>query len=206
MVARRNTCICGQNRWTRSGFIIGSRVAAVGTLACLGTPPGLGRKAIAERYATLWFIGVEKPRARSLFDPREFPEQFSHIRQRLPKKRFFIEQAADGTMRLGYFVIDLRSDVRRLARQSTVLMRRFIDRGWFNDYLVSSRFEFVVLTYNQDKAMDIARALRSGFRKQLARCLQALGLAVRGDVLVPTQVLVVPGLDPLIPQGDKHHA
>ena len=35
-----------------------------------------GRKAVALRYATLWFICVEKPKTRRLVDPREFSQIF----------------------------------------------------------------------------------------------------------------------------------
>jgi hypothetical protein len=157
----------------------------------------LGRKAIVDRYAALWFICAEHSGQRTLFDPRQFPEQFSHIRKRLPRKRFYIEQSSDGTMQLGYFVVDFRTDIRRLVRQCCQVMRSFIEHGWFNDYLVSGRFGFTVLTFNEGKAKEIERLLRIAFRKQLSRPLQTLGVRNR---LLPIQVLVVPGMDSLIPQ------
>ena len=157
-----------------------------------------GRKAIAARYAMLWFICVDKPQARNLFDPRMFPEQFSHIRERLPKKQFFIEQSSDGTMQLGYFLIDFRTDIRRLVRQSCQIMQRFLERGWFNDYLVANRFAFAVLTYDEGKAQEIERTLRSALRHRLSRPLQALGVSA----LPPLPVLVVPGMHSLIPEDN----
>ena len=157
-----------------------------------------GRKAIAARYATLWFICVDKPRARNLFDPRMFPEQFSHIRERLPKKQFFIEQSPAGTMQLGYFLIDFRTDIRRLARQSCQVMQRFLERGWFNDYLVANRFAFAVLTYDEGKAKEIERTLRTALRRRLSRPLQALGVTT----LPSLGVIVVPGMRSLIPEDN----
>jgi hypothetical protein len=127
-----------------------------------------------------------------------FPEQFSHICERLPKKQFFIEQSSDGTMQLGYFLIDFRTDIRRLVRQSCQVMQRFLERGWFNDYLVANRFAFAVLTYDEGKAQEIERTLRSALRHRLSRPLQALGVLS----LPRLAVLVVPGMHSLIPEDN----
>ena len=158
-----------------------------------------GRFAVAQRYAILWFIGVDRPGARRLLDPRQFPQQFGSLHQRLPKKRFFLEESATGSMCVGYFLIDLRTDVRRLVRQSWQLLRRFVERGWFRDYFVAQRFVFRVLTYDPLKARELDSRLRSALRQQLARPLQSLGLRGRVDELIDLQVLVVPGMDHLIP-------
>ena len=102
-------------------------------------------------------------------------------------------------MFLGYFLVDLRTDVRRLVRQSWQMLRRFIERGWFTSYLVAGRFVFRVLTYDTDKARELDKLLRTTLRKQLARSLQTLGVRGRADEVIDLQVLVVPGMDLLIP-------
>lgn len=159
----------------------------------------LGRKAIAERYALNWFICAHTPNARNLFSPRDFPDEFPNISERLPKKRFYLE-SAEQTMRLGYFVTDLRTDVRRLVRQSCKVMRNFIDRNWFDDYLRNDRFAFTVLTFNDAKATEIRQKLSESFREQLARPLQSLGIDAANGSITEPQVLVVPGFDTLIPE------
>ncbi|WDQ17009.1 hypothetical protein [Rhodopirellula sp. P2] len=159
----------------------------------------LGMQAVAERYATTWFISADLAGGRSLLDPKEFPEQFPNIRERLPKKRFHTEQVGQ-TVRLGYFVTDLRTDVRRLVRQSSTVMRRFLERRWFDDFLRHDRFVFTVLTFNESKAVEIDTKLRLTFQQQLSRPLQSIGLQPAGTESIAVRVLVVPGLDTLIPE------
>ena len=157
-----------------------------------------GRHAVASRYATLWFICADQPNGRNRFDPRAFPTQFPNVRGRLPKQNFYIEQS-EVSMKLGYFITDMRTDMRRLVRNSCCLMRKFIDNGWFNDYLVTHRFAFNVLTFNAAKAEEIQRKLNQEFAEQLARPLQAIGVP-DGQHAFAAQVVTVPGLDTLIPQ------
>ena len=102
-------------------------------------------------------------------------------------------------MCVGYFLVDLRTDVRRLVRQSWQMLRRFVERGWFNSYLVTGRFVFRVLTYDAEKARELEKLLRTALVKQLARPLQTLGVRRPADELFDLQVLVVPGMDQLIP-------
>lgn len=102
-------------------------------------------------------------------------------------------------MKLGYFITDMRTDMRRIVRNSCCLMRKFIENGWFNEYLLTNRFAFNVLTFNSAKAEEIQRKLNQEFADQLTRPLQTIG--VPGDQQVFTaHVVTVPGLDSLIPQ------
>ena len=105
---------------------------------------------------------------------------------------------ADGSMQLGYFLIDFRTDIRRLVREGCRVMQRFVERGWFNDYLVAKRFAFAVLTYDEGKAEEIERTLRAALKYRLSRPLQALGVLA----LPPLHVLVVPGMHSLIPEDN----
>jgi hypothetical protein len=159
----------------------------------------LGMQAVAERYAAIWFILADSSGARSLLDPKEFPEQFPNIRERVPKKRFHIEQTEEA-IQLGYFVIDLRTDVRRLVRQSCAVMRKFIERRWFDEYLRHDRFVFTILTFNESKAAEIDTKVRRSFQQQLTRPLQSIGVQPAGAEASKVRVLVVPGLDTLIPE------
>ena len=77
-------------------------------------------------------------------------------------------------------------------------MQRFVERGWFNEYLVANRFAFAVLTYDVGKAEETERTLRMALGHRLARPLQALGVSA----LPPLHVLVVPGMHSLIPEDN----
>jgi hypothetical protein len=156
-------------------------------------------QAVAERYATIWFILADSTGPRSLLDPKDFPEQFPNIRERVPKKRFHIEQT-EHVIQLGYFVTDLRTDVRRLVRQSCTVMRKFIERRWFDEYLRHDRFVFTILTFNESKAAEIEAKVRRSFQQQLSRPLQSIGAQPTGAETMKVRVLVVPGLDTLIPE------
>lgn len=162
-----------------------------------------GRKAVVQRYATLWFISADQPKARRLIEPRQFPDLFPGNTSRLPKKRFFIEQRPDGSMVVGLFAIDVRSDVRRFVRQSWQRLSRLFAQGLFLDYLASGRFSYRVLTYDEGKGKELEALLRKTLRQTLTKQLQAVGLNSPADLLIQLQVTLVPGMDTLIPHEDQ---
>lgn len=162
-----------------------------------------GRFAVAQRYAIVWFILVDRPGKRQLFEPTRFPDQFGNLRGRLPKRRFFLEEGTDSAMRVGYFLVDLRTDVRRLVRQSWQGLGRFLERGWFNKHLLTRRFVFRVLTYDEQKAGELDKLLRTTLRRRLGKPFLAIGVRGPADEVVDLQVLLVPGMDQLIPHEGR---
>jgi len=102
-------------------------------------------------------------------------------------------------MCLGYFMVDLRSDVRRIVRSSCQKMSGFIAQGMFNGYLAHGRFTFTALTFNEEKGRDLEQSLRVEFARRLAKPLMTIGVSPNRADHLPIQVLLVPGLDTLIP-------
>ena len=174
------------------------------------TPPGakligaakeaaqpLGVQARVERYALLWFFCIDRPQQRSIFDPRKFPDQFPIHGERLPRKAFYLDEDDAGDVRLGYVLVDHRSDGRRLVRKAGQMLQRFLRRGWFDDFVKACAFELTVLTATEEKRATLLRALDRKLPGFLQPHRDSLGVTAV-DAL-PVQVKVVPGLIDLLP-------
>jgi hypothetical protein len=171
----------------------------------------LGLVAKIRRYAELWFICAEKPHARTLFDLRDFPQHFQLHGQRLPQGSFYVEQADEARMCLGYIIVDHGSDPRRICRKACQTMARFLKQGWFDEYLRAGTFVLSVLTVSERKRDDLGRTLAGSLAERLRVPLRQLGLSLETGLPFTVNVVVVPGLDLLIPGlrplplfGDRH--
>lgn len=144
--------------------------------ASKGTARRLGLVARIQRYALLWFICAEEPGKRTLFDPRDFPEQFDLRGQRLPQKDFYVEEADGGRMCLGYILVDHGNDPRRIVRKASQTMARFLKQGWFDEYFRAGAFVLSVLTVCEEKHVDLGRMLSPSLAEQLRVPLRKLGV------------------------------
>ena len=157
----------------------------------------LGVQALVQRYALLWFICIERPHERTVFNPRKFPEQFPIQQRRLPRQRFYIETDGDDRSRLGCVLVDHRSDDRRLVRKAGQLLQRFLCRHWFDDFIKAGAFELTVLTATEAKRQSLKRALSRRLPGFIQSHLTPLG--VTGPDPLPVHVTLVPGLADILP-------
>lgn len=170
----------------RAAALLGARTAMVRPL---------GPQSLIERFAVLWFITLDRPGRRTLFNPRQFPEQFDLGSHRLPRANFYIEDDDQGQSRLGYIVVDHGGHLRRIIHKSVRVLLRFLKRGWFDDYFAAGRFTLTVLTLNGAKQKSLQFGLNSQVRESLR---YALSRFTHKQPLA-LQVVVVPGLIGLIP-------
>ncbi len=155
----------------------------------------LGPQSLIERFAVLWFITLDRPGRRTLFNPRHFPEQFDLGSHRLPRANFYIEDDERGQSRLGYIVVDHGGHLRRIIRKSVRVLLRFLKRGWFDDYFATGRFTLTVLTLNGTKQKSLQFGLNGQLRESLRYALSRFS----HKQPLSLQVEVVPGLMSLIP-------
>jgi DNA-binding MarR family transcriptional regulator len=159
----------------------------------------LGLQARVERYALLWFFCMDCPQRRSPFHPRKFPDQFHFHKERLPRQTFYVEEDEAGEIRLGYVLVDHRSDSRRLVRKAGQTLQRFLRRGWFDDFVRAGAFGLTVLTTTEEKRKSLERALRRKLPGFLLPHLEQLELATANPLPVIVTVTVVPGLSDILP-------
>jgi hypothetical protein len=169
----------------------------IGAPAAAARP--LGLQARLERYALLWFFCIDRAGQRTLFHPRKFPEQFPLQGDRLPRKNFYVEDGRAGEIRLGYVIVDHRADGRRLVRKAAATLARFLERGWFDDYIRARAFALTVLTATAEKQQSLVRGLERRLPEFLRPHLVRLGLPAGGPLPVDIQVHTVPGLAALLP-------
>lgn len=179
----------------RRGYYRLSRRAAALLGARQNMVRPLGPQSLIERFAVLWFITLDRPGRRTLFNPRQFPEQFDLGPHRLPRANFYIEEDDQGHSWLGYIVVDHGGHLRRIIQKSVRVLRRFLKRGWFDDYFAAGRFKLTVLTLNAHKQ----KSLQFGLNSQLNESLRYALSRFSHQRPLTHQVVVVPGLVDLIP-------
>lgn len=150
----------------------------------------LGNRAKAERYAVLWFICIDQPGTRSLLNPREFPDQFPLGPQRLPRAHFYLEQTPAGRAELGYLLVDYQSDPRRIVRRATDTIDRFLEQGWFDQFLSGSAFKLMLLSTSAGRARDLQQQIQRHWRAVFRHAAHLPQLAA----------VTVPGLADLLTQ------
>jgi hypothetical protein len=167
----------------------------------LGAPKeaarALGPQAKIGRYAVLWFICMDRPGARSLFNPRDFPDQFDIGPNRLPRPNFYIERISDEEHRLGFIIVDHGSHVRRILRKAADTLVRFLRHGWFDAYVRDRAFALTVLTPTAAKKRSILLNLEASVTERLRHPLRRLSMRDT-DCPIHLDALVVPQLSNLI--------
>ncbi len=189
----------------------------------------LGLQARIRRYALIWFLCIEgtvdnpqgvwdaerdtddrcptdesaassiAPCRRVPFSPRDFPAQFDVARHHAPRKNFYVEQAAEGRTRIGFIVLDHGRDPRRVYRNASQSLLRFVQRGWLDDFLTAGCFDLTVLTVSEGKRAELELGLDKQLRAVLTSPLRRLGRRPGDPLPFRVRVLVVPGLADLIP-------
>lgn len=162
----------------------------------------LGIQARASRYAILWFMHELGTGARASFNPRDFPEQFDLKGQRLPRNSFYIEEASQ-ELRMGFILVNLRSDPLRVARKCADLLTRFLRNGWFDEFFAERRFVMTVLTVTEGRKNAIREHLERAIQEVLAVPLARLDRRQSEESLLALNVVVVPDLLYLIPGQDS---
>jgi hypothetical protein len=158
--------------------------------------PGLQAKAI--RYAILSFLHERGVGQRWLFNPREFPDQFDLGGDRLPRKSFYIENHPQGP-RLGFIVVNLRSDPLRVTRKCVDILARFLQRGWFDEFIAAGRFVLTVITTDEDRKKSLELHLRRAIADSLSFPLSRFTASPCEGLPFDINVAVVPDLLYLIP-------
>ena len=158
----------------------------------------LGPQAKVERLALLWFICVDRPNQRALFNPRDFPDQFQIGPNRLPRSNFFIEETSDDKTQLGYVLIDHGGHPRRIVRRSYKTLLRFLKHGWFDEFIASRSFVLTILTLSEGKKAAIQKRLKPFLRDALRIPLHSFRSSVH-DFPIDLNVVVVSDLADLIP-------
>lgn len=158
----------------------------------------LGPQAKIEKYAILWFICTDRPNHRSLFNPRDFPEQFDIGPNRLPRANFYIEETSDNNTQLGFILVDHGGHPRRLVRRAHKTLLRFLKHGWFDEFIASRTFALTVLTLSEGKKAAIQTRVKPFLQQALAAPLRSFQSSFH-DFPIHLNFVVVPDLADLIP-------
>lgn len=201
--------LCGKGptyRYLRPVPLYGSRVAyqltwrganTIGISPSIARP--LGIQSRVQRLAVLNFIhDLKSPFKRRLFSNAKLREFFPMSGHRLPRQRFYIEERPEGDF-LGFIVIDHGGYDRRIVRKAVKFLKRFVKRGWFDDYMRSGQFLLTILTLNEFKGRSIAYGLKKLLKLVLGKQLVALHKPFPGGWPLPVEIVVVPGVINVLP-------
>ena len=161
----------------------------------------LGIQARIRRYAVLWFLCIEPSAARVPLSLRDYPDNFALDGERLSRAHFYIEEQTGGETRLGFTVVDHGRHRLRIFRNAAAAMRRFLARGWIDEYITSHCFDLTVLTLTETAQRGIELGLEDYLRRVLVADLDRF-VARTGETLpFSLRTLVVPGLVNVIPDA-----
>jgi hypothetical protein len=175
---------CLVYRLTRSG----ARV--IGAAAELSRP--LGQQARITHLAELFYFHQQPTRKLRLVSNDQLRQFLNLTDQRLPRRGFFLEQTPQGEL-LGYLLVDHGGDARRLARKAAGVLKRFLKKRWFDEFLRADRFVITMVTLSPNKKQRLQKLLQHRLEQDLAPLLAPLGKT--GS---PFRFEVIPGLIDLI--------
>ncbi|NLX54253.1 MAG: hypothetical protein GXY58_03985, partial [Planctomycetaceae bacterium] len=161
----------------------------------------LGIQARIRRYAILWLMCIDDSAVRNPFNLRQFPEHFSVVADRLPRSHFYIEELPGDKTQLGFAVVDTGRHRQRVFRNTFTTMKRFLERGWLDDFIAARCFELSVLTLTDTARDAIDLQLGKYLHRTLAEPLLRLGVGQDAPLPFTIRVHVVPGLLEVIPDG-----
>ena len=161
----------------------------------------LGIQSRIRRYAILWLMCIDDSAVRNPFNLRQFPEHFSVVADRLPRSHFYIEELPGDKTQLGFAVVDTGRHRQRVFRNTFSTMKRFLERGWLDDFIAARCFELSVLTLTDTARDAIDLQLGKYLHRTLAEPLLRLGVGQDAPLPFTIRVHVVPGLLDVIPDG-----
>lgn len=157
----------------------------------------LGRQAVCKRYALLWFICLQRPGKRLLFQPQDYPELFSLGHSRFPRHYFYFDQRSRGPLRIGFVIIDHGAHPQRLLRKLREKALLFLNHTCFTDFILSHSLEMTLLTLSPEKQESLERLIAQKLLPELQR--KRIPHSGRPHPFTfPVQIETVPGLLPLI--------
>lgn len=169
----------------------------------LGVPKDLARplglQARIRRYATLWFLCVEPSAARVPMNLHDHADTFPVDGERLSRAHFYIEERKDGATRIGFIVVDHGRHRLRVLRNAATAMRRFLSRGWLDEYIAARCFDLTILTLTETARQGIELGLEDYLRRVLSDDISRFNTAASKPLPFSLQTFVVPGLIDLIP-------
>lgn len=168
-----------------------------------------GGDKVAASYANLHFLCIQpKGIVRTKCDPKQHPKLFPSSINPPSRIDFYIsenklESPETPSVSLGAIFPDLNSKVRRINDRCVNQARKFIQRGWFAGAMKAGRFEMTVLTGTESKKKAIEANLNRQLRMKLRADVLKHGLSSPVRFPIRTDVVVIPGLNTLIPQTRK---
>jgi hypothetical protein len=161
----------------------------------------LGIQARIRRYAILWLMCIDDSAVRIPFNLREFPEHFRVHGDRLPRSHFYVEEQARKKARLGFSIIDTGRHRRRVFRNASTSMRRFLEKGWLDEFISARCFDLSILTLTEASREAIELGAAKHLRRTMAEQLVRFGVGRDTPLPFSIHVRVVPGLLSVIPDG-----
>ena len=169
-----------------------------------------GSGKVAASYANLHFLCVQpKGISRTKCDPKKNPNLFPCSINPPSRIDFYIsenrlENADKPSVSLGAIFPDLNSRIQRINDRCVNQARRFIKLGWFAGAMKAGRFEMTVLTGTEAKKNAIEANLNRQLRMKLRADVLKHGLDSPVRFPIRTDVVVIPGLNTLIPQTKRN--
>ncbi len=157
----------------------------------------LGRQAACKRYALLWFICLQHPGKRLLFQPQDYPELFPPGSSRFPRHYFYFDQRSMAPQRIGFVIIDHGAHPQRLLRKLREKALLFLNHACFTDFILSRSLEITLLTLTPEKQESLERLISQKLLPELQR-KRGSHFGRPHQFTFPVHVETVPGLLPLI--------
>ena len=118
---------------------------------------------------------------------------FPSVKEQLPKAHFFL-QVQENRTELGVAIVDFGSDARRIVRRTVDLLNRFLEHGWFDEFLAAGAFGVTYLTLTEGKCLAIAKHFERDCERRLTLAMNRISRTANFQA----DYLVVPGLVDLL--------
>ena len=164
---------------------------------------------VASSFANLHFLCIQsKGIVRTKCNPKHHPKLFPSATNPPARIDFYIsenklENPDSPSVSLGAIVPDLNSKTRRIIDRCVNHSRNFMERGWFAGAMKAGRFEITVLTGTYGKKKAIQANLNRELRRKLRSAVLRNGLDSPIRFPIRTDVIVIPGLNLLIPKSKR---
>jgi len=154
----------------------------------------LGRNSLIGRYGLQWFIEVDGAGKRWHCRRRDLQELFGGKLRGGTRRKVYVESDERGSL-IGFAVVDLGGDARRMVRSMADALERHLEEAWLDDLVAENRFEVTFLTVTEGKAASLAE----GFNRAVEQRLGSQLRNISNSASIPARTIVVPGLVDLVP-------